>query len=92
MARENFSFDAEFERAVRAYFEAFPQEALTDKSFANARFVRNLFERTWSKAASRLSDGDERVTLWAEDFAAATAEREFDRVIEKERRRPLGFL
>ncbi len=92
MARENFAFESEFEDAVHAYFNAFPEEALSDKSFANARFVRNLFERTWSKAASRLSDGDETVTLWAEDFAAATAEREFDRVMEKERRRPLGFL
>ena len=46
--------------------------------FANARFVRNLYERCWSKAAMRTSmSGSSRITLRKEDFLAASGEKEF---------------
>ena len=44
----------------------------------NARFVRNLFERTWAKAAMRCQLGGERdVVLTKEDFELASADKEF---------------
>lgn len=91
--KENFRYDAGFEEAARAYFDKLPDEVITAKNFSNARFVRNLFERTWSKAAVRW-DGlkkSERA-LSAVDFSAATSDRGFDKLQEKPARRPLGFI
>ena len=92
MARCDFAFDEAFIAAVRAYFELFPDEVLNGKEFSNARFARNLYERTWGKAILRehLTDFDEQWTLRAEDFVQASSEGEFKAIMEKKARR-IGF-
>jgi len=91
MVDGNFSYEKSLEKAVREYFAAIPDEALRAKEFSNARFVRNLYERTWGKAAfrSRLDDGE--IRLLVPDLAGATEEREFKQLLEKSVRKPIGF-
>lgn len=86
-----FEYEKSLEGEVKRFFDAIPDDALKAKGFSNARFVRNLYERTWGKAAyrSRLDDGDVRVL--ASDLAGALEEREFKQLIERSARRQIGF-
>ena len=78
MAQGKFKCDGQLPASVQAYFNALPDEVLQAKEFSNARFVRNLFERTWAKAAMRCQLGGERdVVLTKEDFELASADKEF---------------
>ena len=57
----------------------------------NARFVRNLYERTWSKAAIRSQmDGLDTIRIASEDFRAAAAENEFSEKLMT--KHTLGFI
>ena len=77
--------------AVRAYFDALPDAVLAAENFSNARFVRNLFERTCGKATMRARlAGAETVVLSKEDFRAAGSDREFAALMEKKPKR-MGF-
>jgi hypothetical protein len=65
--------------AAKKFFDAIPDAVLKSKEFANARFVRNLFERTWAKASMRCQlDGTENIEITKVDFEAATADKEFN--------------
>lgn len=92
MTRKSFTCGEGFEDAVKAYFEALPDELLKSKEFSNARFVRNLFERTWAKAVlrSQINKGDSSV-LTKEDFLLASGEKEFSKMMKKQNR-TLGFV
>lgn len=91
MLKGNFDYEKSLERDVREFFASIPDDVLKSRGFANARFVRNLYERTWGKAAyrSRLDDGEIRIL--ASDLAGAAEEREFKQLMEKSVRRPIGF-
>lgn len=91
MASASFAYDEAFSQAARDYFENLPEAVITSKEFSNARFVRNLFERTWGKAVLRTQmerGGD--VTLSKEDFIAACSDGEFRKTLDK-RKEKLGF-
>ena len=92
MARSEFACDNGLKTSVTKYFKGLSDEALSDKEFSNARFVRNLYERTWGKALLRnqLSAGSGELTLDAEDFCQAASEGEFKAMLEKKHRR-IGF-
>lgn len=92
MTKNNFKYHGEFESAVKDYFNSLPDEVIEAKEFSNARFVRNLFERTWGKAVLRtqMSKADS-ITLLPEDFIAASSEKEFKKIMEKQNR-TLGFV
>ena len=63
---------------------------MNSKEFANARFVRNLYERTWSKAALRSSlSGVGRICLKREDLNLAASEKEFKEKLVTTRK--IGF-
>lgn len=92
LAKSAFTFDEDFEKAVREYFESLPNEVIYAKDFSNARFVRNLFERTWGKAIMRSQlTKDESMVLTKEDFVVASSEKEFAKIMKK-RNRTLGFI
>ena len=75
MARDNFPFGEGFEETAREYFDSLTDETLEHRSFGNARFVRNLYERVWSKAAMRRPGVPANsLVLDAEDFCAAAEE------------------
>jgi hypothetical protein len=77
---------------VDAWFDALPDALLNSRAFSNARFVRNLFERVWGKAAMRAQlAGVPALRLTVGDFLEATGDREFT-VLNKPRRERIGFL
>ena len=90
MARKSFSFGACFEESVRRYFGNLSDSYIGSQEFSNARFARNLFERTWSKAALRCAfNGVKCEILEREDFEAASAESEFSEKLQENRK--IGF-
>ena len=88
MAEKHFTCHENLKEAVRNYFNNLNQSFISSEEFANARFVRNLYERTWSKAAMRaqLNSLDE-IILTEEDFLAASAEKEFNEKMPRSRNR-----
>lgn len=78
MARKNFQCEDGLEEKVSEYFSKLDDSFMNSKEFANARFVRNLYERTWAKAASRVAASmTDIITLTKQDFENAAAEKEF---------------
>ena len=91
MVRRHFDYTEALETAVAEFFESLDQAYMDSPDFSNARFVRNLYERTWSKAAIRSQmSGTEKITITPEDFSAATAEAEFREKLMT--RHTLGFV
>ena len=75
---KHFKYDDDFAQAANDYFDSLSKEYMQSAEFANARFVRNLYERCWSKAAMRTSmSGINSIILKKEDFLAASGEKEF---------------
>ena len=63
------------EQAVKDYFDKLDDAVLMNKNFANARFARNLFERTWSKTVMRAQmDGSDPKLITLADFNSAAGE------------------
>lgn len=78
MLQKKIKYDDTLLPAVREYFLGLPEDFITAKEFANARFVRNLFERTVAKAAMRAQlSGLATLTLTRDDFTRASADKEF---------------
>ena len=92
MVEKNFAYTQGLPEAVEAYFGDLPEELINSKEFSNARFVRNLFERTWGKAGvrCRLNHGKD-IVITPEDFRAAAGEKEFCKLMTK-KTRSLGFV
>ena len=86
LAQVNFECSEAFCTAVQNYFDALPDKLLGAKGFSNARFVRNLYERTWGKALTRSRLGGS-LTLTPEDLANAGRELS----VEVRQRSPIGF-
>ena len=75
-----------------AYFMSLPQQVLEAPDFSNARFVRNLFERTCAKAAMRCQlEKHATVTLTRDDFERAIGDREFSSLMQK-KKATIGFV
>lgn len=93
MAERYFDLSEDFKAAVKEYFDNLSDEFINAKNFSNARFVRNLFERTWGKAVLRRQFGASRkVRLIKEDFMLASSESEFNFNFGKnDKKRPIGF-
>lgn len=90
MASGKFKTADDLYPIVKTYFEGLSDDVLNSKKFSNARFVRNLFERTWAKAAMRCQlEGQKSVVLCASDFTNAASEKDFAFQIEKKIK--LGF-
>ncbi|MBQ3220710.1 MAG: AAA family ATPase [Clostridia bacterium] len=90
MAQGKFECQEGFLEAAKAYFDAIPDSVISSKEFSNARFARNLYERTWAKAAMRCQlEKAEKISLTKDDFDRAVADKEF-KFNEKKKSR-LGF-
>ena len=75
LARKDFLFGEEFINQVREFFTTLPNNIYLSPNFANARFVRNLFDRTWSKAVMRAQlEKSNLTTLLPSDFEKAAEE------------------
>lgn len=85
---------AEMEAVLRDYFSRLDLDLIESRSFANARFVRNLVERTVSKAAIRFvkqRNYEQMDVLLPEDFTAAINDADFIKQIEKHSKNRIGF-
>ncbi|MBR6044352.1 MAG: AAA family ATPase [Ruminococcus sp.] len=90
-AKKNFTYDEQLEDAVRTYFDTLSDKVVTAKDFSNARYVRNLFERTWGKAALRCQMSSTPCTnLTVDDFTLAASDKEFSNILETKKQR-IGF-
>ena len=84
MVRKHFPYAPEVETEAKNFFLSLSDEYVNSREFGNARFVRNLYERTWSKGALRSAlAGDESITITREDFLAASGEKEFSEKLQK---------
>ena len=92
MVNGRFSYEEEFKEAVQEFFDKIPNEELEKKSFSNARFVRNLYERVWGKAACR-SDmhGKTNLKLQKEDLIGASEEEDFKRMMSEKQTKRIGY-
>lgn len=91
MAKKGFSCNEDLEPCVKEYFDALPQSYIDSEEFSNARFVRNLYERTWSKAAMRSQLKKlKTIELNADDFKNASMEKEFSEKLSSTRNK-VGF-
>lgn len=78
--------------AVKKYFLELPENLMKSKEFSNARFARNLFERTWSKAALRCQLARcEEITLCKDDFDKAASDKSFS-FMNKNKMTRIGFV
>ena len=90
MVIKHFEYEPELEKEAKRYFDSLSKDYISSREFANARFVRNLYERTWSKAAMRASmAGLNRIKLTKNDLLAAESEKEFSEKLETTKR--IGF-
>lgn len=88
----NFDYESGLRESVREFFANISEETFSSKEFSNARLVRNLYERTWGKAAYRQSlDGGE-LRILKSDLAGAMADSEFTKLMTNNvGRRAIGF-
>lgn len=92
LAHKCFPCGEGFDETVTEFFANLSDEVIEAKDFSNARFVRNLFERTWGKSALRSQmNKSEEVVLEKEDFLAASSDNEFESLISK-KKKTLGFV
>lgn len=92
MVNKSFSQGEGFKEVAKEYFDNLPDEIVLSKEFSNARFVRNLFERTWGKAVLRCQlNKQECNCLTKEDFLLSSSEKEFKKIMSKPKR-SLGFV
>ncbi len=90
MLNGKFEYEEDIITASKEYFNSLPDSILNSKQFSNARFVRNLFERTWAKSATRCQlEKCDKVVLTKDDFVRSTLDKEFKTIFDKKSR--LGF-
>ncbi len=94
MAEKSFTLGEGLEQAVKDYFASLSSELMERKDFSNGRYVRNLYERTWAKAALRCQmSGEPCTVLTVEDLSLASSEKDFQLVNDKKNRsRTIGFI
>lgn len=92
LANKAFTCGEGFAEAVSEFFSAISDDVLESKDFSNARFVRNLFERTWGKSVLRAQLGNkDEIVLEKEDFISASSDKEFTNLLGK-KKSSLGFI
>jgi len=78
MLSKAFSYEEDLKALVEKYFNNLKDEFIFGKQFSNARFVRNLYERTWAKCAYRLRESKiENISISKQDFLSAIREEDF---------------
>lgn len=92
MTEKKYEVSDDLKETVENYFKNLSNEILEESTFANARFVRNLYERTVSKVALRISGEtgerirpDTHIVITAADFIRASESEEFTKLQEKKK-------
>lgn len=93
MVEKTFEYEDELKETLREYLDSISTDAYESKEFSNARFIRNLYERVWGKAAYRISFGeDKEMILKVEDMKAALEEEMFASLAEAKSTNHIGFV
>lgn len=88
---DKFEYDEGLKESAKKYFDSIPDNVLNAKTFANARFVRNLYERTWAKASMRCQlEEKTTISFNKDDFDRATNEKEF-KFTDTNKKPKIGF-
>ena len=92
MAEGCFEYEEELKETLQDYLERLPDEYYESKEFSNARFIRNLYERVWGKAAYRINFTDDKdIILKNADIKAALEEDMFNIPKVEEKKKRIGF-
>lgn len=92
MVEGTFEYEQELREMLREYLANISDEKFEEKEFSNARFVRNLYERVWGKAAYRINfSEDKEIILKEVDLQAALDEDMFADMQEKKEKKRIGF-
>ena len=92
MVKKNFKYDDEILPVAKEFFEGLEDKLLESKEFSNGRFVRNIFERTWAKAAMRRDLDNGKLRLSKEDFLLSVSDQEFKKDLKDGRKsKRIGF-
>lgn len=90
MINKRAKYDEQLLDVVKDYFNNIPEDVIKSKDFSNARFVRNLFERTWAKASMRCQlSQNKNFTITKSDFERSISDNEFKFMLKKKNR--IGF-
>lgn len=93
MVEGKFEYEEALKETVIEYISNIPEECFQTREFSNGRFVRNLYEHLWGKAAYRMSlSGETEVVLRREDMIGVMEEEDMDSLIAEKNTRKIGFL
>lgn len=92
MVDGRFEYEDELKDTLQDYIQNIPDSSFQTKEFSNARFIRNLYERLWGKAAYRISlSGEEEILLKNEDVLSVIQEEDFQTMVTEKNRKQIGF-
>ncbi len=92
MSKKRYACDEACLEAARNYFEAIPENALKQKTFSNARLVRNLYERAEGKAAMRCQlNKVSELVITKDDFERAVASEDDFNFTKNTNKPKIGF-
>lgn len=93
MVENSVDCDETMHEVVKSYFDSLTDDFISSKKFSNARFVRNLFERTCAKAGVRTHlNNPGTLLLTKEDFNLAVSDHAFDKLLEGKKKNRIGFI
>ena len=90
--RNKFSLEDGLREEILKYFDKLPEKVTKSGKFTNARYVRNLFDMTWSKTLLRAEiDQNDGRLITRQDFRLAASESAEILNKKEPRKYPLGF-
>lgn len=91
MVNKTFGCDDKLLPAAKEFFDSIPDRVIDSKEFSNARFVRNLYERVWAKAALRVQLARQKtLVLTKDDFDRSICEKDFS--FDEKKKNRIGFV
>lgn len=92
LVKKSFNYEEALLTVAKDYFLNLDSKIIDTKEFSNGRFVRNLFERTWAKAAMRREIENGKLRLTKEDFLLSVTDQDFKKDSNEGRKsKRMGF-
>ena len=92
MMNGKFEYSDSLREVAHHFFETLPDTMLDSEEFSNARFVRNIYEKVWGKAAYRRNmEGGEKIIIEKVDFDNAVETMDLKTAGEEKTKRRIGF-
>ncbi len=79
MVKERYEVQEGFAECVKEFFDSIPEKTVAKREFGNARYVRNVFERTQMYAVNRCAEAkEEKITFVCDDFKKVVADADMN--------------